>query len=321
MECYCYLRNLQDLVADGKSACERRFGESFKGTIIPFGASVEYHQSEHVIKSEFIILERKLHQESFWDMYWSRSDYGKEIADLQELYNMDASEIYLRQGDEFKFPFADGTATLSGRGYEFREPIQRREQTVRSEDVSGELQSESEEPQSTEPSDDAEARKNFWSIDSTWLHSSPKETFPIPLKYIDVTRSTDTDLDVKQEKRLDDYWNVYLNRSLSASWKSFTKFTLLKKKNHPNFFCGLGGDWQKFERLPDLIMCGLKYGPRLERPLRIEKNKNRQLKNPNSVMPGNWEEFTSLSQMRKNIRRQRKMQEKNGNTHGTGFSL
>ena len=42
VECYCYLRNVQDLLADGKTPHERRFGESFKGPIIPFGALVEY---------------------------------------------------------------------------------------------------------------------------------------------------------------------------------------------------------------------------------------------------------------------------------------
>ena len=38
-----------------------------------------------------------------------------------------------------------------------------------------------------------------------------EETFPVPLKYIDVTRSTYTDLDVMQEKLVDDYWNVDSN--------------------------------------------------------------------------------------------------------------
>ena len=41
MECCCYLRNVQDLVAEGKTPFERRFGEPFKGPIIPFGAMVE----------------------------------------------------------------------------------------------------------------------------------------------------------------------------------------------------------------------------------------------------------------------------------------
>ena len=43
MECYCYLRNVQDLLADGKTPYERRFGEPFKGPIIQFAAMVEYH--------------------------------------------------------------------------------------------------------------------------------------------------------------------------------------------------------------------------------------------------------------------------------------
>ena len=43
MECYCCLRNIQDLLSDGKSPHERRFGEPFKGPIIPFGSMVEYH--------------------------------------------------------------------------------------------------------------------------------------------------------------------------------------------------------------------------------------------------------------------------------------
>ena len=43
MECYTYLRNVTDLSSDGKTHCERRFGQPFKGPIIPFGSLVEYH--------------------------------------------------------------------------------------------------------------------------------------------------------------------------------------------------------------------------------------------------------------------------------------
>ena len=43
MECYCYLRNIQDLFSDGKTPYERRFGIPFNGPVIPFGAMVEYH--------------------------------------------------------------------------------------------------------------------------------------------------------------------------------------------------------------------------------------------------------------------------------------
>ena len=43
MEYYTYLRNVTDLLSDGKTPCERRFGQPFKGPIIPFGSLVEYH--------------------------------------------------------------------------------------------------------------------------------------------------------------------------------------------------------------------------------------------------------------------------------------
>ena len=50
------------------------------------------------------------------------------------------------------------------------------------------------------------------------------------LKYIDVTRTTHTNLDVKQEKRIDDYWNIDGSRDLSDPWTGFTQFTLLDEK-------------------------------------------------------------------------------------------
>ena len=43
MECHTYLRNIQDLLSDGKTPHEMRFGEPFKGPIIPFGSLVEYY--------------------------------------------------------------------------------------------------------------------------------------------------------------------------------------------------------------------------------------------------------------------------------------
>ena len=57
-----------------------------------------------------------------------------------------------------------------------------------------------------------------------------EETFSVQLKYIDVTRSTHTDLGVVQEKRIDDHWNVDSSKHLSDSWRGFTKFTLLQEK-------------------------------------------------------------------------------------------
>ena len=44
MECCTYLRNVTDLLSDGKTPYdERRFGQPFTGPIIPLGSLVEYH--------------------------------------------------------------------------------------------------------------------------------------------------------------------------------------------------------------------------------------------------------------------------------------
>ena len=51
MECYCYLRNTQDLLSDEKTPYERRFGKSLNGPVIPFGAMVEYHPISAVDQS------------------------------------------------------------------------------------------------------------------------------------------------------------------------------------------------------------------------------------------------------------------------------
>ena len=63
------------------------------------------------------------------------------------------------------------------------------------------------------------------------LYSPREESFPIPLKYIDVSRTAHTNLDVKQEKRIDDYWNIDGSRDLSDPWTGCTQFTLLEKKS------------------------------------------------------------------------------------------
>ena len=158
---------------------------------------------------------------------------------MEELSKLDPSDIYPRRinaqeklirqkDDEFIFPIADGTAKLARRDYKFREPTLRQESTVRSEDLSVELQGESGEPHSAYTTDDSEARTDFWSSQGDFIyrhHNEPRvqlyvskeETFPNPLKYMDVTRSSRTDLDVMQEKRIDDYWNVDSSKHSSDS--------------------------------------------------------------------------------------------------------
>ena len=66
--------------------------------------------------------------------------------------------------------------------------------------------------------------------------------FPIPLKYTDVSRTTHTNLDVKQEKRIDDYWNIDGSRDLSDPWTGFTRFTLLEEKPSDGYIYVVRGE-------------------------------------------------------------------------------
>ena len=40
--CYSFLRNVVDVLVCGSTAWKKRFGEDFKGPIIPFGAECKY---------------------------------------------------------------------------------------------------------------------------------------------------------------------------------------------------------------------------------------------------------------------------------------
>ena len=142
--------------------------------------------------------------------------------------------------DEFIFPVADGTAKLSGRDYEFREPTPRLEQLVRSEDFSRERHGEPGESQPTESTDDAEAWKDFWSIQGDFvcrhhkeprvqLHVSKGETFPILLKYIDVTRATHANqrrlLECRFVERIHDFFSVEgeVSKRMCVVWEETGK--------------------------------------------------------------------------------------------------
>ena len=95
-------------------------------------------------------------------------------------------------------------------------------------------------PQDSLP-DAGEAINDFWSMSGNFtyrhhveprvkLYSPREESCPIPLKYIDVSRTARTNLDVEQERRIDDYWNIDGSIDLSDSWTGFTQFTLLEEK-------------------------------------------------------------------------------------------
>ena len=91
------------------------------------------------------------------------------------------------------------------------------------ENLLGEFDGSSPPLQNSSP-DDVEARNDFGSISGNYihrhhveprvkLHVPRQESFPFPLRYIDVTRGTSIG-----------------NRDLSDSWTRFTRFTVLEEK-------------------------------------------------------------------------------------------
>ena len=76
-----------------------------------------------------------------------------------------------------------------------------------------------------------ETSKNRHHVEPRVKLCSPREeSFPVPLKYIDVSRTTQTNLEVMKERRIDAYWNIDGSRDLSGSWTGFTQFIPLQEK-------------------------------------------------------------------------------------------
>ena len=100
MECYTYLRNIQDLWSDGKTPYERRFGEPFEGPIIPFGSLVEYDPIAAEDQSRIHQFGKKVLPGLFlgYALYaWRIWKGDTMVADIEELETMDASEIYSKR--------------------------------------------------------------------------------------------------------------------------------------------------------------------------------------------------------------------------------
>ena len=150
------------------------------------------------------------------------------VEDLEELETMDASEIYSKrlnakvvifpkEKGEFIFPIADGRIKPLGGDQDLRNSTLVRHRPIQGESYVhflGESEGSLPQPQDSFP-DAGEAMNDFRSMSGNFIYrhhveprvklSSPRdESFTIPLKYIDVSRTTHTNLDVKQEKHIDD---------------------------------------------------------------------------------------------------------------------
>ena len=93
-------RNVTDLLSEGKTPYESRFGQPLKGPIFPFGSLVEYHPITAKDQSKIHQVGKKVLPGLFlgYVLYAGRIWKGDIlVADIEELETMGASEIYIKR--------------------------------------------------------------------------------------------------------------------------------------------------------------------------------------------------------------------------------
>ena len=269
MECYCNLRDIQDLLSDGKM----RGGSEYHSKARLFRLERWWNINFFLIKTcrNCICLARKSYQVYSWDMRYTRGESGKETYQSQTLRNwkkMDASEIHAKRlnakevltsqrSGHFIFPVADGTVKIFGR-----------EQRLRTSTLTRDLPERENKIFFKEKSDELDSPTNFKTtrrgmmrklkVTSGLLRENSftaitlnpesnckcREKRLSPFHWnIDVTRATSASLDVMLEK----------NRRLLARWwrsrivryvDSFHNVHVFRWKNHWMELPGPGRDWQ-----------------------------------------------------------------------------
>ena len=178
MECCCCLRNVQDLLAVGKTRYERRFAEPCKGPVTPYGAMVEYdpisardqlrlHQfdktvlpgiflgyalfSGRILKGDILVADTE-------DLEtWTRQKSSKHQCKSSRIATKDIKIVRKRP----RFPRTHSKAGTTCK--ERRSQWRTSRRTRRAQPI--------------ETKDDAEARKVFWLIQGDLIyrhHSEPR---------------------------------------------------------------------------------------------------------------------------------------------------
>ena len=133
--------------------------------MVPFGAMVEIIRFLHGVSQGSTNLERKCYRDYSADTHLSRIFWSQ----TEELENLDSSEIHpLRINAKEVLTPRRNSKIVRKRPRIPRTP--KHKQPSGSENLSGELQGEREEFQSTETKDDAEATKNMWSIQDDFIY-------------------------------------------------------------------------------------------------------------------------------------------------------
>ena len=141
------------------------------------------------------------------------------------------------------------------------------------------------------------------------LYSPRDESFPIPLKYIDVSRTTHTNLDVKQEKRIDDYWNVDGSRDLSDPWTGFTQLILEEQRPDGYMWSGERLTRKQLTSRPDHLWPEL--WEKMGKNAKLKEKPKWSHEKLHLIMHENYEGSTSSARRTRNLRRPSRMLARN----------
>ena len=228
MECNTYLRNVQDLLSDGKTRYERRIGEPFKEPIIPFGSLVEYHPITAKDHSRIHQFGRKVLPGLFLGYVLYAGEIWKVdimVADIEELETMGASEIYSKRlnAKEVKFhPKMENSYSNRrwtnqnsrrrsgienihlGTAEKVQEIFLDNQQGLHLHNLKTHFRMPVKQEMTFGPCQETSYTAITLNPESHFTRRE-KNHFPFPLKYIDVSITSHTNLDVMQVSRIDDY--------------------------------------------------------------------------------------------------------------------
>ena len=125
MRAYCFLRNVVDVLYQGQTSYHTRYGEDFRGPIIPFGAEIQYKPISPKDQKRVHKVGTKMLSGVFVG-YAQRQGGGwtgdLEICDWENIQNAEhSSEIHVKRfkanevqvmmlGDKHRFPLYEGTS-------------------------------------------------------------------------------------------------------------------------------------------------------------------------------------------------------------------
>ena len=210
------------------------------------------------------------------------------------------------KNDESIFLAVDGTTKFSWRKYKFREPTLRREPTVRSEHLSGDIEGKSGVSQPAQPTDDAEVLVDLGSIQSDFIyrhHNKPR----FQLLYAP-----------KEEHSLL-HWNI-LMLQVYSNWSAcvtrfkqafvrflvrFLKIHSTERKKPPQGQMWYWWRQTKMQKTDRSCMYGQKYVRKMLKTQRIEKTRMGKKDKPKLATLENWKELTLRIQMKHPVSRKR----------------